>query len=873
MRAVRLRTEYLNEPLGLGNARPRFSWTCEGDVAQSAYRIVVTRDRTVVWDSGRVESSAMTHIRYGGEPLASRDQLEWSVTLWNEQGVAGPQVSSRFEVGLLDASDWTASWISGDYTPKKHQRYPVDHFRKTFSSRGEVRHARLYVTALGVYDAWLNGRRVGRVELAPGSTDYRKRVQYHAYDVTELLVDGAGGGADAGSNTVELRLADGWYRGSIGCFGPTNVFGRQTKILSQLEITYETGERDVIASDESWQWSNDGPIRCADLKDGEIVDAALVPSFSGRARVVSEELVPVASDNVAPVQQEVLTPTLITTPSGARVLDFGQNIAGFVGFTITAHAGQKITLLMGETLDEHGEFTQANMQAKKPVKEFGRATEIMLMTGNDKRVRGELQGTPLQRVQVTLREGETDYQTAFAVFGFRYALLDTDVEVDPADFRAVAVYSDMEQTGTFDCSNGAVNQLVSNTRWSMKGNFLDVPTDCPTRERLGWTGDAQVFFDTASYLMDVASFYRKWLRDMQDNQLKSGKVSAVIPYNGIAMMYDATGGSVGWADAAVLVPYRLWKKYGDEEVLREFYPMMRRYAQFMIKNTGHKDRKKAKANPHNKYVYEKGMHLGEWLEPEEFRDDVRGKILRTEEATAYLHYTMTHLAEIALHIGEFQDADLFEEYAQGAQRAYAALFSSEADIDTDRQAKLVRPLALGLDRGEVRARRAQRLVQAVENRGYRIGTGFLSTPFVLPVLTEAGRSDVAYKMLENEEAPSWLAEVKAGATTVWEDWEGTESLNHYSPGAVCQWLFDTVAGIRVAGENTFEIAPIPGGTLTYAQAEYDSMYGRVTSRWELAAGHLTVAVSVPVNTTAHVRLPNGDMHEVTAGNHTFTIAA
>jgi alpha-L-rhamnosidase len=407
----------------------------------------------------------------------------------------------------------------------------------------------------------------------------------------------------------------------------------------------------------------------------------------------------------------------------------------------------------------------------------------------------------------------------------------------------------------------------------MKGNFLDIPTDCPTRERLGWTGDGQVFFDTAAYLMNIAPFYRKWLLDYGDAQFKSGKISAVIPYAGMSVVYDNTGGSVGWGDAVVLIPYRFWKRYGDASVLNEFYSMMRKYAMYMIQNTGHKDRKKAAADPFNKYVYEKGVHLGEWLEPKEF--GVKGEspvsTLKTEECTAYLHYTMALMAEVAMEVNQSEDANLFAEYAEGAKKAYDNLFLKDGTIDTDRQAKLVRPLALGLLDGEKKKNVQKRLVQAVENRDYRIGTGFLSTPFVLPVLTEAGHADVAYKMMENEKAPSWLAEVKAGATTVWEDWEGDVSRNHYSPGAVCQWLFESAAGIRPDGENRFVVAPIPGGTLSHVSASYQSLYGEVTSTWERRGGKVIFKIAIPVNTVAEVKLPTGDSYMVEPGVHEYTM--
>jgi len=865
MRAVRLRTEYLDRPLGLGIARPRFSWNCEGGSTQTAYRILATRDGETVWDSGVVASSRMTHIAYEGRELTSRDRVEWAVTLWNETDAAGEASSTWFELGLLDAQDWTATWIAGDVALKKHARHPVDHFRTMFGTRGKVVRARLYATACGVYDAHLNGQRVGEFRLAPGSTDYRKRLQYQTYDVAHLL---------ASHNRLEFRVADGWYRGSVGAYGPTNVFGRQTKLLAQLEITYADGTRDIVNTDDSFAWSNDGPIRFADLKDGEIVDANLAPSYAGKARRAKPGPGPTASDNVEPREQEVFTPTLLTTPSGAQVLDFGQNIAGFVGFTVTAKRGQQITLRLGEMLDEAGEFTQANFIEHKPVKEFGRVSELLLMTGQHAKIRGELQATPMQEVRFTCADGENTYKTEFAVFGFQYALIDTEVAFEASDFRAIAVYSDMEQTGEFECSNRDVNRFLENTRWSMKGNFLDVPTDCPTRERLGWTGDAQVFFDTAASLMDVAPFYRKWLRDLADNQAKSGKVSAVVPYNGIAMLYDSSGGSVGWADATVLVPYRFWKRYGDEQILREFYPMMRAYAMFMIEHTGHRKKDDARKNPYNRFVYERGLHLGEWLEPEDVRDDVRGnpRAARPEEATAYLHYTMTHIAEIASALHETTDAALFAEYADGAQKAYTHLFLGAGTIDIDRQAKLVRPLALGLIEGDVKSRVQDRLVRAVENNDYRVGTGFLSTPFLLPTLSDAGRADVAYRMLENPKAPGWLAEVEAGATTVWEDWEGTVSRNHYSPGAVCQWLFDTVAGIRITGENRFTIAPVPGGTLTHASASYTSPYGTVHSAWERTHAGIRLTVTIPANTVADVRLPDGERLDAASGTHEYLIA-
>ncbi len=863
MKPIDLKVEYLKQPLGLGIHNPRFYWNCSAGIEQSAYQIIVKRNGDSIWNSGKVESSAMSHIRYEGKELTSRDQLSWQVRLWDESNKAGEWEESTFEMGLLEKEDWSAKWITGNYKPRKNTRWPVDYFKKNFSIRSNVSHARLYITACGIYKAEINHQRVGRFCLAPGCTDYRFRLQYQTYDVTDLL---------AGENTLEIQLADGWYRGSVGCFGLTNVFGRQTKLLCQLEIVYEDGSTEIFGSDASFQWSNDGPIQFADLKDGELYDASKSPSYSGTATESLVLIHPTASNNVEPVEQEVFTGKLIQTPERKCVIDFGQNLAGFLAFKIKGKKGQKVKLYCGEILDENGEFTQKNIQAKKPVNEFGKMTELLLITGKEDKISKELQPTPKQEIEFICSGGEDEYKMEFSIFGFRYVLIETEANFSAADFKAIAVYSDMERSGHFSCSNELVNRFYENTVWSMKSNFLDVPTDCPTRERMGWTGDGQVFFQTAAYFMNVASFFRKWLLDMKDGQFKNGKSSAVIPYQGASMLYDNTGGSVGWADAVVLIPYRYWKCYGDVDILYEFYDMMRKYAMFMIKNTGHKNKTTGSKNPYNKYVYEKGMHLGEWLEPEEFKDKEMGtKILHTEECTAYLHYTMKHMEEIAATVGKKEDAELFHEYAEGAKKAYEYLFLGTGSIDTERQAKLVRPLALGVAEGTVKENLEIRLVKAVENRRYCIGTGFLSTPFILPVLTAAGHVETAYKMLENEQAPGWLAEVKAGATTVWEDWEGRVSHNHYSPGAVCEWMFHTVAGVQIRKERQFRIAPVPGGTLTYAKAEYQSIYGMVKSSWEMEEDEYVFSISIPVNTRAEILLPNGEAYEVGCGAYSYRV--
>ena len=853
MKAIRLQTEYLTEPLGLGITAPRLSWNCEGGVKQTAYRIVATRKGEIVWDSGKVASSSMTHIAWGGQPLHSRERIEWTVTLWDENGAEGEAATSWFELGLLHPSDWTAQWISGAYKPSKKQRYPVDCFRKRFTADKKILSARLYATARGVYDVTLNGTRIEDFILAPGMTDYRKRIQYQTYDVIALLQQ---------ENTLELRLVDGWFRGSVAAYGVTNVFGTQTSLLAQLELTFADGTRQTIITDSSWDWSNDGPIRFADLKDGEVYDASIQPTYSGKAVEVPapKGVLIAASDNVPVREHERLTARLLP----GNVLDFGQNIAGYLAFTVQGRKGQTIRLICGEVLDKDGKVDLHGIQESRPAKGWNQINLIKkLLTGQ---VSGAVNPTPHQEIVFTCSGGIDTYKTSFAVFGFRYVQIEGDLEIKPEDFTAIAVYSDMEQTGDFTCSNELVNKLVQNTRWSMKGNFLDVPTDCPTRERLGWTGDAQIFFDTGAYLMNTAPFFRKWLRDMADDVYPNGLISAVVPFSGVEMMYKATGSSVGWADAVYLVPWRYYLRYGDKHVLENAWPMIEKYADYLLHNLGLRDKKAGKANPDNAFTYEKGVHLGEWLEPEEFRDKVYGtKAKHPEECTAYLYYSMTVIAQIAKLLGKPTTA--YDTCAEGAKKAYLRF----AELDTNRQAKLVRPLALGLLEGETKTAAQQRLKQAVENYRHRVGTGFLSTPFLLPVLTEAEDVETAYRMLENTEKPGWLAEVLDGATTIWENWEGDLSQNHYSPGAVCQWLFDTCAGIRVSGENHFVIAPVPGGTLAHAEASYLSPYGRVASAWKKENSRTVFTIDIPTNCDAEIRLPDGHTETVRAGRYSYEL--
>lgn len=852
MKAIRLRVNYLKEAMGI-DEKPFFFWNCEGGTKQSAYQILVKKEDEVLWDSGKIASDRMSQIPYEGKKLKSRDLLTWSVTLYDENDQKGETVSSCFEMGLLDQNDFTGKWISGNYKPEKKKRYPVDLFHKNFTLKKGFVKARLYASARGVYDVFINGKRIEDFILAPGITDYRKHIQYQTYDVTKYLKE---------ENDILLRLADGWYRGSCAAYGVTSVYGDQTSLFAQLEVSYPNDAVQVINSDASFDWCNDGAIRFADLKDGEMYDASLKPSFSSKAiEVKAPEAELCSSNNVYVKEHEVFEAEKISD----ILYDFSQNIAGYVSFKVKGEKGQKFDLVFGEIIKD-GQVDLSGIRETRPKNGWNQMSLIQKLLGSPIK---DPDFTPWQKISFTCSGEEDEYKTSFAVFGFRYAQLFAEKPIELKDFKAIAVYSDMEVTGNFECSNKDVNKLFENTLWSMKGNFLDIPTDCPTRERLGWTGDAQIFFNTGAYLMDTAAFFRKWLKDMEDARYKNGLIPAVLPYEGVEMMYKSTGSSVGWADAIYLIPYRFYKIYGDQRILEEHWPMIKAYSDYLLKNLGHKKKKDAAKDPYNDCIYEKGIHLGEWLEPEEFRDQVYGaQALHPEECTAYLYLSLVTIAEIADLMNEEEYGKKLRDLSEKAKTAYNVNY---AEFETLRQAKLIRPLALGLYDGKRKEMVQASLKKAIEDYRYRVGTGFLSTPFILPVLTSAGYIDTAYKVLLNEERPGWLSEVKAGATTIWENWEGNLSQNHYSPGAVCEWLFNTMGGINVDRQNHFFIRPIPGIGIDRADVSYHSIYGLVSCHWKKENDKTIYEIHVPANCEAIIALPGAEIINVEAGDHRYEI--
>lgn len=851
MRAVRLRTNYRENPMGVDDDKIRFSWICEGGIKQKAYQILVWDEANCsVYDSGKVESGQM-HGLLLENLLKAKQRYFWHVIVWDENQKTEKSEQAFFETGFLQEG-WKANWITTGIKAKK-ERIPAEYFQKSFQLKGKVKKARLYATACGVYSVTVNQKRLPGV-MAPGTTEYIKRLYYQTYDLSGLLKE---------DNTITFTLGDGWYMGKLGFLNVFNRFGDMRKLLAQIEITYEDGSRDVIGTDESFRCCNDGPIRYADLKDGEIYDAGLTPGFGQNAAVTEHAVIPSGSPLEYISEHEEFKAKLIISPKGSKILDFGQNIAGYIRFEINGVKGQEIRVRMFEAMD-HGEYSDATIGQPDP-----KLPDIK------------------QEIRYICKGGKETFYPEFFYSGFRYAEVTGLEEVREENFTAVAIYSDLTFNSHFKCSDSKINQFYQNTVWSLKSNFVDVPTDCPQREKSGWNGDAQLFLPTACYMTDVAAFFKKWLKDMRDCQRDDGRVANVSPSAHKHQDREPMSGAAGWADAAVMIPYHLWKVYADKQFIEESYELMHGWKEYVIRACADKRLKRASFLPpankmlkpyyvpkseYEQYVMESGSHWGEWCEPD-IDSMTEMNQPKPELTTAYTYHSMKLLAEMLEVIGKEEEAKECKEFAGGARKAYNYYFVENGTIKAPRQAPLVRSLALELLDEKDAVYVADKLNQSAVSRDYTVGTGFLSTPYVLQVLAKYGYVETAYRMLENTKAPGWLAMVEAGATSVWETYQLYDedghplqhSMNHYSPGAMCGFLFDTVCGVKIKDENEFLIHPLPGGTLTEASAEYDSPYGMVTSSWKKTRDEIVFQFCVPANTKAYVTLPDGKQETLAAG--------
>ena len=851
-----LRTGYLVDPVGTDAASPRLSWRLESTVrntVQTAYEVQVAaserdlaRGKSLLWDSGRIASGVSMLLADRLPTAASATRYHWRVRVWTAAGNATPwSAPAYWETGLLHPGDWTAKWIGTAPVPADSAATPSPLLRREFQLHGSVQFARLYVTSLGLNRVYLNGRRVSEDEFTPGWTSYHHRLQYATYDVTGLLRDGP--------NAVGAMLGDGWYRGYLGFDHARNLYGEHRALLLQLDVRYADGRTQRIVSDGNWK-TVDGPVRYSDIYDGETYDARLEHAGWKSAPYDDAGWTPAAvldapsAALVAPVAPPVrrvaeLKPVAITrTPNGETVFDLGQNFTGWARLRVTGPAGTTVRMRFAEVMDHDGNVYTGNLRRAK------------------------------QTDRYTLRGGGPEvYEPHFTYHGFRYvAVSGLPGAADTGTITGIALSSDLQPTGTFVTSDSMLNQLQHNIVWGQRSNFLGVPTDCPQRdERLGWTGDAQVFARTAAFNMNVDGFFANWLADAAIDQHAGGSLPWVIPN---PMGGDSTdkAGTAGWGDAAVIVPWTMYLAYGDRALLARQYASMRAWVDF--------ERRQAGADG----VWRPGSQFGDWLAYHSTDAGYPGATTGTDLiGTAFLAHSADLVARAARVLGREDDAAAYEALYRRERAAFDHEFVTPAGrVGESTQTAYALALQFDLLPDSLVATAGARLAHDVRAHGMHLTTGFLGTPNLLDALTNTGHLDVAYRLLLQRTYPSWLYPITRGATTMWERWDGIEpdgtfeepsmnSFNHYAFGAVGDWMYRTIGGIDLdpsaPGYAHSLIAPRPGGGLTSARTSLDTRFGTLASAWTLHDGAFTLDVTVPPNSWSTVTLPGTTVAGVREG--------
>jgi alpha-L-rhamnosidase len=843
------RCEYRENPLGIDVLLPRLSWQLRSDrrgASQAAYRLIaasseaaLANDAGLLWDSGRVESDQSVHVEYAGPVLASGQRVYWRVIVWDDAGNQAESEPAWWEMGLLERAAWHGRWIGAPFAGGPRTTSPAPYLRKVFTPTKPVATARLYATAMGLYECYLNGVRVGEDLLTPGWTDYARRIQYQVYDVATLLQPGA--------NVFGAVLGDGWAVGHVGWVGRQRYMDRP-RLLAQLILTYTDGSQETFVTDGKWKVTI-GPILESDMLMGESYDARreLIgwdsPGYDDArwwpVEVFDETAAVLVATNGPTVRRhEELPPISIReVPDYVNprwVLDLGQNMVGWVRLRVSGPAGTTVTLRYAEALNPDGTLCTTNLRT-------ARNTDHYTLNGAEAEV----------------------WEPRFLFHGFRYVeLLGFPGRPTEDTITGIVVHSDTTATGTFECSDPLINQLQHNIVWSQKGNFVDVPTDCPQRdERLGWTGDAQVFIRTAAYNKDVAGFFTKWTRDLEDAQYPNGAFPAVAPNPSAWSIGD---GGPAWADAGVICPWTIYLCYGDTRLLKARYASMQRFIQFLSETS---------RNGLRCYAEYTGWHgFGDWLALDG-SDGREGGTSKELIGTAFFAYSAHLLAKIAGILGKHEDALHYRAVSHEAREAFIQRFVNEdGTIPGNTQTSYVLALQFDLLPQELRHLAAAELVSNIQHRNNHLSTGFVGTPYINWVLSELGYLDIAYALLKQTTWPSWLYSVTQGATTIWERWDGwthdkgfqdpeMNSFNHYAYGAIGAWLYTAVGGIDLdpeqPGYKHIIMRPRPGGDLTSATAELRSIYGLIRSAWAWDAerGTFDWRITIPTNTTATVYVP------------------
>lgn len=833
MRIEKVYVDNQLNPIGIDMQRPSFAWMLSAEVEhtlQSAYQITVNAGNQEFWDSGLVESGDSAAITYAGASLQPTTLYHVDVTVWDNNG--NQAVSSTwFETGLLSGENFQARWITFDQQGDE-TACPV--FRKKFHAQKKVASARVYASALGVYEIKLNGQKVGDHYFAPGWTNYHKRLQYQTYSLEDLLHE---------ENSIELTVGNGWYKGIFGFTMQPNIYGDQVAALAEIHLNYEDGTTEIIGTDETWQVEY-GSIRSSEIYLGEVQDTTFPRTLAGTAQITDyprENMIAQESEPVR-ITKRFSAVSYIETPKGEKVLDFSQNLSGFVSFKVKGEKGQQITIKHAETLDKDGNFYPDTLRQAT-------SHDVYVLNG---------------KLQTLCPH--------FTFHGFRYIAIEGLDNIVKEDFVACAMHTDMQQTGTFACSHAGINQLQSNIEWGQRGNFLDIPTDCPQRdERLGWTGDAQIFSNTAMFNFQSQRFFQKWLRDLASEQSVEHGVPHVIPN-----ILGDQDGAAAWSDAATIIPWNLYQNYGDKTVLEQQYASMKGWVDYITSKAG--------ANG----LWQTGFQYGDWLAlDKEESSDRTGATDRYFVANAYYLHSMDILRQAAAIIGEEADAGhygrLHQELLSKFQSEY---ITGTGRLVSETQTACVLALHFNLIKEEHRPRVLRTLRTNLAEHKNHLSTGFVGTPYLCHVLSENGEHELATKVFLQEDYPSWLYAVNKGATTIWERWNsilpdgsfdesGMNSLNHYAYGSIGDWMYRKLAGINPMepGYKKIKIEPMLTRGITWVDATYSTAYGEIRSAWKCEEGIISVDVEVPVNTTAILVLPEkNEPLELGSGKYHFEYA-
>jgi alpha-L-rhamnosidase len=828
--------ENMRDPVGVTVVRPRFTWKISSDqnaTMQVAYELVVSNAKQKVWNTGKVPSDQSVFVSYNGQKLDPDTKYSWQVRLWDNHGNVSPwSKASTFHTAFFDSSSWRAKWIGIGFEEDKKNR-PAQYFRNTINISKEIAQATAYITSQGMYEASINGKKIGNAYLTPGWTSYKKRLQYQTYDVAAML--------KKGKNALAAILGNGWFRGTLGWTNNVDIYGKELGLLLQINVVYKDGTRDYFITDEKWK-SSYGEILSNEIYHGEEIDARKkqqgwnLPDYNdskwNAVKILNtgyKHLI--ATENEPITLHETLQPVRVfTTPKGEKVLDFGQNLVGWVKVKVSGRAGDSVVIKHAEVLDKFGNFYIDNMRS-------ARTTAAYVLAGS----------------------GVEEFEPHFTFFGFRYIKVEGyKGELKPENFVAMVLHSDMKLSGNFTSSDPLVNQLQKNIQWGQKGNFLDVPTDCPQRdERLGWTGDAQVFSRTAAFNFNVHNFFNKWLKDVQTDQLENGSVPFVIPN----VLGAGAAGSTGWADVATIIPWNMYLVYGDKKVLETQYASMKAWVGYMEKN--------AKDD-----LWNKGFHFGDWLFYRPF-DDNDGRAAVTDKymiAQCFYAHSLQLLIKAAHVLDIKDDVDFYTQRLKKVKDAYVKEYmTSSGRLVSGTQTAYVLALQFDMLPESLRTSAVEKLVDNIQSYNTHLSTGFLGTPYLCEVLTRYGRADMAYQLLMQKTFPSWLYPVKMGATTIWERWGGMHpdstfepasmnSFNHYAYGAIGDWMYRSVVGIDnedgSVGYKKIRIKPYVVDSLKNAGAYLDTYYGRISNSWRIDGSSIHMEATVPANTTAVVYFPS-----------------